>query len=295
MITANGSPKTGTHLLLKALYLFGGEGILSSHQHKPYRSVIDGKHIHITRHPKNTLISWLRFTGQELVEQVIIDNMQDIINEMTGYVGWLSDESVCNVTFEELLTNEQELVKISNHINIPLAYNHFKRLWGGTNTSTGSPSNWKTYWNDELQYEWINQGGLTLEKTLGYENYIEKVRYMDFIFVMLARVNLPVFDKGDIVTAIDGGSGDFGANIKNNGKFHIVKVTGVSLEEAESLVSPLVNYADNPDLEQTEKARALTVDVDFMLDYTEVTKEVFLSKITQKPRGAETQLNDVIV
>lgn len=104
---------------------------------------------------------------------------------------------------------------------------------------------------------------------------------MSSVFVMIAKFDLPSFEKGDIITALENSS-DFGASIKNNEKFRIVEVLDTTIIEAESLVLPLTIYNENPDMEQELKARQLTVDVDVLSDYEKTTKEYFMSLITRK-------------
>jgi hypothetical protein len=117
---------------------------------------------------------------------------------------------------------------------------------------------------------------------------------MSSVFVMIAKFDLPVFEKGDIITAIQDGD-DFGVKIKNNPKFKVIEVLNATLEEAEALVLPLVIYNGNPDLQQDLKARQLTVDVDSLLNKTQVTKDYFMSLITRKSLPESDQAVDVVV
>lgn len=179
MISCNGSSKTGTHALLKTVYLFGGMGFTATHNHIPFDTEqVLGKHIHIRRNPRNVLISWIRFTKQKLREDVIIKNMPYIIDEMKGYLGWLTDDKVLNVSFEDLLTDENELNRISDFIGLPLTDNHFKKLWGNTPTFTNNLSDWQWYWQSELvQKAWVANDGHILETLMGYSpNDKPKVR-----------------------------------------------------------------------------------------------------------------------
>tara|TARA_R110000850_G_scaffold54940_1_gene130337 strand:+ start:156 stop:689 length:534 start_codon:yes stop_codon:yes gene_type:complete len=167
MIVCNGSSKTGTHLLLKAVYLFGGGGCLAIHRHDPLLSSC----IHIKRRPKNVLISYIRnFSEDGLTTENIIKYIPIVLKEIAEYKNLLSDNSVLNVSFEKLLTDPSELKRISDFINIPLADNHFKDLWGNTSTFTGSLSNWRDHWNDEIQSKWVECGGENLSAEFGYND-----------------------------------------------------------------------------------------------------------------------------
>ena len=164
-----GSSKTGTHLLLKAARLFYEHLDVPMHTHTPFLHKDENKkYIHITRHPKNTLISWLRFNRTSVCEENLIKEMGKIITENKGYVDWLSDESTLNVRFEKLLEDETELIRMSEFIGLPCIEDHHLKIWGGTRTFTGNLSDYNKYWTDITQLAWVNNGGVELEKKLGY-------------------------------------------------------------------------------------------------------------------------------
>ena len=117
---------------------------------------------------------------------------------------------------------------------------------------------------------------------------------MNTVFLMIAKLDLPSFDKGDVITAQETG-GDFGANVKNNNKFHVVEVTNMSVQDIEPFLLPLTTYVDNPDLQQDVKARKLFVTVDSLLDKSQVTREYFTSLAVQKELNEAQQASDVVV
>ena len=115
---------------------------------------------------------------------------------------------------------------------------------------------------------------------------------MSSVFAMIAKLDLPAFEKGDIITVRQDDS-NFGANILFNAKFRIVEVLDATLEEAESLVLPLTINANTADQYQA-KSRLLTVDVDALTDYEKIPKNTFLSLISRKV-FEQPQTEDVIV
>ena len=117
---------------------------------------------------------------------------------------------------------------------------------------------------------------------------------MSSVYAMIVKADGPIFDKGDIVTGRQD-SADFGAKVLNNPKFHIIEVLNTTMEEAESLLSPLVINQDNEDLQQELKPRSLTVDVDYLLDKESISKAEFMSLITQKEVVIDIQNEEVIV
>lgn len=169
MITVNGSPKTGTHLLLKAVYTFEGEGYTARHTHSDSTRVVAGKHIHIKRNPRNVLISYIRYLGRaDLSKPHILKTIPIVIEEMKMYLPLLTTKAILNVSFEELLTNPAELGRIAAYIGLPCKPTQFDNLWGNTLTFTGSLSNWRDYWDDDIAAEWEARGGKILEALMGY-------------------------------------------------------------------------------------------------------------------------------
>ena len=112
MLYCTGAPKTGTHLLLKALHLFGEDGQDAIHSHKDYNSKwsAEDKRVHIIRNPRNTLISWVRYVKLERNERTIIKSMDFMIRRMSGHVGWLNEPHCLTVRFEELLSDPKVLL-----------------------------------------------------------------------------------------------------------------------------------------------------------------------------------------
>jgi len=115
---------------------------------------------------------------------------------------------------------------------------------------------------------------------------------MSSFFVMIPVADGPVFEKGDIVTALQDQS-DFGSKVNDDPRFKFVEVENVTLDEAESLVLPLAIYSNNGDLSQQLKQRMLTVDVDKLTNRGVVTKEYFMSLITRKEVAGDIQDGEI--
>ncbi len=172
MLFCTGSPKTGTHLLLKAVHLFGEECDEAVHSHKDHnvRWSAEDKRVHIIRNPRDVVISWVRYQHLPRNDRTIIKSMSFMIKCMLGHVGWLNEPHCLTVRFEELLKDQKVLESIGSYLNLPLAEDHFESLWGGTSTFTGDLTNWKEFWNDKIDSEWKSRGGVELENKLGYVN-----------------------------------------------------------------------------------------------------------------------------
>jgi|TARA_R110000744_G_scaffold47410_4_gene104400 hypothetical protein len=172
MLYCTGAPKTGTHLLLKALHLFGGAGLAAIHSHKDhnFRWRVEDKRVHIIRNPRNVVISWVRYQKLPRNNQTIIGSMDYIIKRVNGHFGWLKEETVLTVRFEELLTDPSVIKKIGIHIGMAPVDNHFESLWGNTLTFTDDLTNWKDFWNDEVNAAWKAKGGIEIENKLNYVN-----------------------------------------------------------------------------------------------------------------------------
>lgn len=177
MIVVNGSPKTGTNLLLKTVVMFGAEAKLAIHDHIPYsRKSLDAKYLHITRSPRNVVASWVRFNKLELNEKNYIDNIPYIVQEMSEYIGWMTDADTLHIKFEELLTDSTQIDRIGAYIGLPPITDHWLNIWGGTPTFTNSLSVWRDFWTPGMAVEWVKNGGIELENVLGYDPSKEWVR-----------------------------------------------------------------------------------------------------------------------
>ena len=178
MIYCTGARKSGTHLLLKALQLFGGDCLQAIHCNKgydfPWKTTTDTR-VHIIRNPRNVLISWVRWENLPRNNQTIIANMNYIIKCMSGHFGWIGEEHCLTVRFEELLTDPNEIKKIGEYLGKPLRKNHFELLWGDTLTFTNDLTEWRDFWTDEVNAAWIERGGVEIENKMGYFNNITEL------------------------------------------------------------------------------------------------------------------------
>ncbi len=171
MVVCSGAPKSGTHLLLKAVSLFGGHINQPEHAHEPYwHKNPRKKYINIKRNPRNVLMSWLRFNVMPLNEKTFIKELPAVVAEGFTYVPWLADTDTLTVSFESLVADPAELGKISEFISKPLISGHFDKLWGRTKTFTGQLSDWRDHWTPAVQAEWERCRGIELEKALDYRN-----------------------------------------------------------------------------------------------------------------------------
>ena len=169
MVFCNGSPKTGTHLLLKVVRMFGGRCVLAVHRHDVAIDSIEHQHIHIIRCPRNALISYLRMQNIEPLRSNIIKEMPRFIEEYQDYLHYLDDDNTLNVRFESLLSDPNELDKIAVFLNKPLVEDHFNNMVGGTATYNETSSNYKEFWlHSKISRKWIEFGGGMLEGKLGY-------------------------------------------------------------------------------------------------------------------------------
>jgi hypothetical protein len=206
LVICNGNPKAGRHALVKTVELLGTpwdpsgvggpgrciSGHWPTHQLPPpivahllRRATArkdgkplpapDFKHIHIVRHPRNMLVSWVRFTRAEFAPGYLIAAFKayyggkPIYKEFLGYRGWLEDPEVLTVRFEELTGDEGETAaRIAGFLDVPLLSGAVERRLGGTVTWTGELSDWTKYWSDEIEAAWREARGPEIERMFGY-------------------------------------------------------------------------------------------------------------------------------
>lgn len=195
LVVCNGNPKAGLHVLTKTVELLGVPWDHTG-QNKPGHCtnghwphivpppellkrlprpalIPDGKHIHIYRHPKNMLISWVRFTRNEVAPGFLISAMKSyyleepIYEEFMGYVGYLDNPDILNIRFEDLIADKEDQ-RIADFIETPLLQGIVERRPKGTRTWTVKLSNWKEYWTDEIDLAWVKARGPEIEEAFGY-------------------------------------------------------------------------------------------------------------------------------
>lgn len=181
MIIINGTKKSGTHALLRLVDLFV-DTIPSEveHSHVPFSKrgkIKYYKHIHISRSPRNVLVSLVRrVTKENVTEDELMYWMSHVLDDIRSFMPWTLSKKCLNVRFEELLSDPAEIKRISDYLGLPLAKDHFKNIWGRTRTSTFNLSKWHDHWTDDLEKKWFEYGGHALESILGYDPYKKYVR-----------------------------------------------------------------------------------------------------------------------
>ena len=96
------------------------------------------------------------------------------------YIGWYKNKKITNVSFEDLLSDPEALVRLGEQLGLEPTADHFRRFYGGTATFTGvdKPSfhiwqdteiDGKKVWTKEVIKEWERLGGLDLEAAFGYD------------------------------------------------------------------------------------------------------------------------------
>jgi len=177
MLYCTGAPKSGTHLLLKALRLFGDDCLQAIHSHKDHNFPWDAvdRRVHIIRNPRNVLISWARYQHLPRNDETIIGSMDYTIQRMRGHFGWIAEEHCLTVRFEELLTDPGVIKKIGEYLDKPLIKGHFEALWGGTSTFTNDLTDWRDFWTVDVKKAWVAKGGVEIENKMCYFNGDEKV------------------------------------------------------------------------------------------------------------------------
>ena len=169
-ILCNGVPKSGTHALAKAVQLLGQQTTLA---HAPYENKPEGKSIHIVRNPRDTIVSWMRFTRTESAQGFLIgafDNFYELplYEQFAGYAPYKDDKDVLTVRFEDLISTPKTLEDIAEYLEVPMLSDAFDRLPGLTVTWTGKLSNWADHWTNEVETAWVKARGPEVEAMWNY-------------------------------------------------------------------------------------------------------------------------------
>lgn len=171
-LTINGIPKAGCHALLKACELLGIP--TGNVEHLTYKEKTERKYVFIIRDPRNILISWLRSKSKEVTQGNFIsafrryDERQSFIEHIKSFLGWLSDPDTLVVRFENLIKDDKEMRRIADYLGVSYLDDAFENLPGLTRTWTGKYSDYQDIWTEELQKVWNEEGGVEIQKLLGY-------------------------------------------------------------------------------------------------------------------------------
>lgn len=167
MIYCNGLPKTGTHLLMSHLDKMGLERVSDktvkgygstirnlpkgrnngyAHAHVAAHHGLPGTVFTIFRHPRDTLISCARYRDMPAIELLHkYYSGYPFVEIYRKFLPWM-EKSDAVFWFEDMQKTNDSL------------------------TYSGNLTNWREWWDGELESEYIAHGGLKLEKRLGYEN-----------------------------------------------------------------------------------------------------------------------------
>lgn len=174
--------RCGTHCLEKAVQLLGEPTV---HGHfEPGEALPEHDHHVLTiRHPRNALISWIRFARGEVTEGFILSEMTErgdlvkgskpdrFVEQYSRYLPWLSDPSVFVVKYEDLVGDGgTTLGALAAHLGVAVPADAYPNIPGLTRTYTGETTraNWTVRWTPAHDARWAQVGGDTLQTALGY-------------------------------------------------------------------------------------------------------------------------------
>ena len=171
LVYCNGIPKSGTHALERAVQLLGCNTMLA---HLPYKQKPPGKQILICRHPKNVMVSWLRFTKGLVTEGFLIGLFKEfdgfpLFDSFARYEPYLKDPSVLVVRFEDLFSDGGEtLERVASYLETPVLSDAYRNIVGLTVTYTGEHSDWEEHWTDPVEAAWVEAKGPEVEAIWSY-------------------------------------------------------------------------------------------------------------------------------
>lgn len=166
MAFLNGPPKMGNHALWKACELLGI--VTNGVNHVEHPADIERPHIFIRRDPRNALVSWVRFEGMPVTQGTLITAMASYLPQLARYEGWLTDPDTLVVTFERLVSDDQQMREIAAHCGVPYLDDAWPNLPNHTKTWTGRLSDYREHWTPAVDDAWVAAGGPALLERWGY-------------------------------------------------------------------------------------------------------------------------------
>lgn len=174
VLTCNGFPKSGSHLLVRACELLG---VPASVRHIPFSEGVPEDtthHIFIKRNPRDLPISLLRWKNLPVTVGMYLTKYRLFMSyplrtEMLEYADWLTDANTFVVSFEALLRDDAELRRIAEYLGVPYIDGAFEDLPGFTVTwIDGNHADHRSIWCDQIEQAWQLEGGAEIQATFGY-------------------------------------------------------------------------------------------------------------------------------
>ena len=173
MINLNGTPKSGTFALIKAVELLAVP-VMRGDAAKMWRASnapTGPGAVFIYRHPKNALISIVRQERNQVVTQgFLVSRMPGWHSAWLEFAHYLTDPDTLAIRLGDLLVNESVHQAIAAHIGVPYIAGAHAELPGGTFSYNAVPSIWSTNvnWTPLVQQAWVDNQGPAIEAAFGY-------------------------------------------------------------------------------------------------------------------------------
>ena len=140
------------------------------------------RHLFIIRNPRNIALSWMRHRSRQtesltesaaLLERIVRGGMfgQSVPSFIDLHRGWLTDDHVCAVRFEDLVAHDEDsLVRIAAHVGAVPDPAYYEGAFGEGSTYTTRLSDWadSPYWSEVVETAWHESGGPRVSAALGY-------------------------------------------------------------------------------------------------------------------------------
>ena len=134
------------------------------------------KVLYIYRNAKDVAVSWMRHKHkQDSNIEISSESLISIIrNGMHGksiaefyshYVCWINHPSCFTIKFEDILNDDYSFMELASFLDVDMALLG-RHIFQYSCTKNSKKSDWREYWNNEVQLAWLESGGEKLEQNI---------------------------------------------------------------------------------------------------------------------------------
>jgi hypothetical protein len=180
IVLVNGIPKSGTHVLVRAMDVYG---VAHFHDHVDTSNIRatcrkHPRHIIITRELRDTLTAYIHHAGLPYTQDSLIyifhryHSQQHYSTYVEGFVGWRKVPSVLFTRFEDLVYRNHHLPDIASYVEAPYSDSDYDQIINYKTRTYRGPrhSKWTDVWSPAMDVLWEEYGMPRLNALWGYND-----------------------------------------------------------------------------------------------------------------------------
>lgn len=165
---------------LEKVFALSNRYFVHSHiSHSPQVELIFARHKHLlmVRNPRDLAVSWMRLRvrqeldlveSKDLLGNLILGGMfgRSIPSFYQDFLGWLEVGNIFIIKFEDFISKKLLLDDLAAYLGVDANKLSYEQILGRGPTYTGEKSNWRDWWDGDLDEIWKKSGGTEIESGL---------------------------------------------------------------------------------------------------------------------------------